>query len=249
MDAQEAKFYLAVLAVAIVTGIIILYFMLSFVRQHRRYVRLQKERIYAEIVTLERERRRIASDLHDDIGPMLSSIKLNITCLDTELPQDLEIISKAGSYIDETIGSLRTISNNLMPGTLLRKGLEEAIREFTGKMGGPAGLAILIEYAPGLSLGRDREVNLFRIIQEIVHNTIKHARATRLDIHVYAENEQLILATRDNGQGFEGGMYSRKGAGLGLKNLESRTEIMGGRVLMHSVPGKGTQFYFEIPLE
>src|SRR5438874_6765990 len=131
MTTQEKDFFNAVLLVVFFTSIVIVYFILSLIRYHRRYIRLQKERIFAEITIQENERKRIATDLHDSLGPLLSAVKLNINSIDIQQQEDQEVINKAGRYLDEIIGSMRQISYNLLPNTLERKGLAEAVREFT----------------------------------------------------------------------------------------------------------------------
>src|SRR5215213_8150211 len=122
--------FTSTLIFGLLIAIIIVYFIISIVRYHRRYIRLQRERIFAEITIQENERKRIATDLHDSLGPLLSAVKLNINSIDIQQQEDQEVINKAGRYLDEIIGSMRQISHNLLPNTLERKGLAEAVREF-----------------------------------------------------------------------------------------------------------------------
>src|SRR6201994_4168331 len=118
------------LFVSLVVAIIIVYFFVSIIRYHRRYMKLQREKIFAEITIRENERKRIAGDLHDSLGPLLSAVKLNISSVDIETPADREVLEKTAGYLDEIIGSMRRISHDLLPNTLERKGLIEAVREF-----------------------------------------------------------------------------------------------------------------------
>jgi signal transduction histidine kinase len=97
-------------------------------------------------------------------------------------------------------------------------------------------------------LNQHKEVNIYRIIQEILHNTIKHAQASLLIIKIVAEGDRLLLMTADNGQGFDYFSKVKDNPGLGLRNLQSRTEVMGGEFTCQSEPGKGTSFTIEIPL-
>ena len=109
-------------------GIIITFFIVTMLRYHRRYVKLQKERVMNEIAMLENERKRMAYDLHDSLGPILSSVKLNINSIEASQPEDQAVISKASAHIDEVIRNMRAISYNLLPITLERKGFFEALR-------------------------------------------------------------------------------------------------------------------------
>ena len=99
-------------------------------------MRLQREKIFAEITIRENERKRIAGDLHDSLGPLLSAVKLNISSVDIETAADREILDKTAGYLDEIIGSMRRISHDLLPNTLERKGLIEAVREFIQQVKG-----------------------------------------------------------------------------------------------------------------
>src|SRR5687768_12869178 len=115
MVEQEETFYYTVVVLALMLGLIIAYFIITIIRYHRRYIKLQKERIFAEITMQENERKRIATDLHDSLGPLLSAVKLNINSIEMQHPEDEEVIARSGKYLDEIIGSMRQISYNLLP--------------------------------------------------------------------------------------------------------------------------------------
>jgi signal transduction histidine kinase len=104
------------------------------IRQQRITQKLNREKIEAEILTLEKERQRVASDLHDDLGPVLSAIKFKINSVESKSEEDAELIRKASDYVDETIQRIRQIAFNLMPNTLTRKGLVAATEELIGKV-------------------------------------------------------------------------------------------------------------------
>jgi two-component system, NarL family, sensor kinase len=247
MDTQEKELYQSLLIVVGVVGIILLYFIITIIRYQRRSLKLHKEKIQAEIDTLEKERRRIASDLHDELGPLLSAVKLQINNLNTTDPDDAEMISKSSTHLDSIIRKLREISNNLMPNTLVRKGLQKAITEFIDNNRNAYGLEIRFICEQDLHLNQQKEVNIYRIIQEILHNTIKHAQASLLIIKIVTEGDRLLLMTADNGKGFDYFAKGKDNPGLGLRNLQSRTEVMGGELTCQSEPGKGTSYTIEIP--
>src|ERR1700744_80213 len=131
---MEAKVLNITLYVALIIAIIIIYFFVSIIRYHRRYMKLQREKIFAEITIRENERKRIANDLHDSLGPLLSAVKLNISSVDVVNDDDQQLLDKTGGYLDEIIGSMRRISHDLLPSTLERKGLLEAVREFIAQV-------------------------------------------------------------------------------------------------------------------
>ncbi|HSC53866.1 MAG TPA: sensor histidine kinase [Phnomibacter sp.] len=208
---------------------------------------LSKAKINAEITTLENERRRIASDLHDDVGPMLSAIKIQINHLEGQDDAERKLIGKSSKYIDDIIQKMREISNDLLPNVLVRKGLSAAVEDFLGKM--KTNDLTFQFYCPNNErVDTKIEVNVYRLVQEIVHNTVKHSGATVLKIELDIVPGMLKLTTNDNGTGFDyKEMVSKKG-GLGLLNLQSRTEMMGGDFDFDSEKGRGTNYLFEIPL-
>src|SRR5581483_1143389 len=187
MDTTEKELYNSLLIVVGVVGIILVYFIITIIRYQRRSLRLHKEKIRAEIDTLEKERRRIASDLHDELGPLLSAVKLQINSLNTTDPSDEDLIAKSSTHLDSIIRKLREISNNLMPNTLVRKGMQRAITEFIENSRQTYGLEIRFICEQDLHLNQHKEVNIYRIIQEILHNTVKHAQASLLIIKIVTE--------------------------------------------------------------
>jgi len=239
--------YITVLC-SIFIAIILIYFFVSIVRYHRRYLKLQKERTNAEITIQENERKRIANDLHDSIGPMLSAVKMNINCIDTHTPEDEKVIQKSGGYIDEIITNLRRISYNLLPNTLERKGFIEALTEYVDNMKDKAPLDIQLNVLDTVEIPADRSVHIFRILQEIIHNTVKHSRASTLTIQITRKNNFLQVTTKDDGVGFDTQVVRNESSGLGLKSINSRADMLDGRLDMESASGKGTMYVLKIPV-
>src|SRR5579863_8345395 len=245
---MENRILYITLLVSLIIAIIIVYFFVSIIRYHRRYMRLQREKIFAEITIRENERKRIAGDLHDSLGPLLSAVKLNISSVDVGDAADREILEKTGGYLDEIIGSMRRISHDLLPSTLERKGLLEAIREFLLQVKNKQSVNIQLYVVKEISVPKEKEIHIFRMIQEIVHNTIKHAQAHNLQIGLSEENGHLLCLTKDDGLGFDKEKVLSGSHGLGLRSLESRCEILNGVLTLDSVPGAGTNYFIKIPL-
>lgn len=246
MDEKEKSFYTAILIVCAVVGVIITYFIISIIRQQRRTVRLYKQSLLTEIATLEAERSRMAADLHDEIGPMLSSIKLRIGSLDVSR-EDEDEVEKTYVQIDNLIKRMREISFDLMPTSLTRKGFAAALSEFIENNSKNRVLKINFQYVD-LRLTQSQSINLYRIVQEIIHNTIKHAEASELIIELRQEHGSIILATRDNGKGFSYDEKSNEAKGQGLQNLLRRAEMVNGKMFFESKKEKGTTYIFEIPI-
>ena len=245
---MEAKVLNITLFVSLVIAIIIVYFFVSIIRYHRRYMKLQREKIYAEITIRENERKRIAGDLHDSLGPLLSAVKLNISSVDVDSAADREVLEKTGGYLDEIIGSMRRISHDLLPSTLERKGLLEAIREFLLQIKNKQSVNIQLFVVKEITVPKEKEIHIFRMVQEIVHNTIKHAQARNLQIGFSEEGGHLLCLTKDDGRGFDKEKVLASSLGLGLRSLESRCEILNGVLTLDSAPGGGTNYFIKIPV-
>lgn len=226
-------------------AIIITFFIITMLRHHRRYVKLQKERMLNEIAILENERKRMAYDLHDGLGPMLSAIKLNINSIETNTDEDKAIIQKASNHIDDAIKNMRSISYNLLPVTLERKGLFEALREFIEYSSAKSNLPIQLFLKHQVEVPKEKEIHIFRILQEIIHNSIKHAQAKNLYIGFGYEEERIVIFAKDDGIGFDVAKIKETSGGLGLKSIESRADILNCLVLIESSQGKGTTWFFK----
>jgi two-component system NarL family sensor kinase len=245
MDAQETGVYTAAVITTVVIGGNILYFIISSIRRQKRNLRLQKQNILAEISAIEKDRSRIAYDIHDELGPVLSSVKLMVNTFELKDTDDKLQVEKINDNIDRALTRIREISYNLMPAVLLRAGLITALKEYVNNFSS-LGLRIYLDAPDTLTLSESKSINIFRIVQEITHNTIKHAKASSLEIDFIIEKNKLIILLKDDGIGFEQKEIAKQ-AGLGLKSLQSRTQLMNGRMYCESKKGNGTEFIFEIP--
>lgn len=246
---MEHNIYNITLLIGCLLAAVLLFFIISIIRYHRHYVNLQKQRMHAEIMMQENERKRIATDLHDSLGPLLSSVKLQINSLDSADSTDQQIIYKAGRHLDEIIANLREISHNLLPNTLQRKGLSEAIREFSNNNTKRNGTKIDFYQFQQISIEPEKEIHVFRMMQEIIHNTLKHAQAKNLQIGLGKENNEIIILSKDDGVGFDAEKMRKSSTGLGLKSIESRIEILNGTFILKSSPGGGTSYFIKIPVK
>lgn len=246
MDAEEARIYVAIIITVFLLAVIIFYFALTVVRQQRRNLELQKANAFAEITAMEKERARIATDLHDDFGPVLSVIKFRVDNAKPSNPEEQAELATASQQLDGMVRRIREVANNLMPSALIRKGLTGAVKEFTDNVTSGTPLQITFQSDPSLIVDEDKSINVYRIIQELVHNTLKHASATRQEIIFERYKEGLRIICRDNGKGFE--FKPQQSSGIGLRSIQNRTEIMGGTLTVDSKVDKGSAFLFEIPL-
>lgn len=247
MDAHQTSVYAFVAISSIILGTIILYFIASIIHHHRRTHALYKRSLEAEITTLEKERSRMAADLHDELGPVLSAIKYKIGSLDTLSQDDEETVEDVNKYIDTLVRRMREISNDLMPNILIHKGVVFALHDFIDNISEPGSLQIHFAHQDIPELSESQSIHIYRIVLEIIHNTIKHAGASDLKIEFKKLNGALLLQSKDNGQGFEYNIASRKIKRLGLRNIAARAGMLAASLLIETSPGKGTAFIIKIP--
>ena len=215
---------------------------------------LMKQRDLAAKAVLEaeeKERIRIASDLHDGVGQMMSAARMNLSAIESNLnftsQEQKNAYDRVIALVDESCREVRAVSHNMMPNALLKAGLAKAVREFLDKIDGRIIKVNL--YSEGLDKQIDTNVEtvLYRVIQECVNNVMKHAKASYLDISLIKDNEGISATIEDNGNGFDTTDQS-KFNGIGLKNVETRISYLKGTVEWSSQLGKGTLVAIHVPL-
>lgn len=212
----------------------------------------QDEATKAILHAEEEERARIARDLHDGVGQLMSAAKMNLSAFihQTEAEANLThsaSLQKVLHLVDDSCKEIRSVSHNMMPNALLKNSLAAAVREFVDKLDY---LALEVHlYTEGLDKRIDSNIEtvFYRIIQECVQNVIKHSGANRLDISIIKDNEGITATIEDNGKGFvtEQAMAAD---GVGLKNISSRIQYLKGTVDFDTYPGKGTLVAIFIPI-
>ncbi|MCL1674930.1 ATP-binding protein [Elizabethkingia meningoseptica] len=216
---------------------------------------LEKEKQNSKISTLtallegqEQERGRLARDLHDGLGGLLSGTKLQLSYLDPHQSENIEAgISKSINQIDGAVEELRRVAHNLMPDLLMKYGLEVAIQEFASRMSNNA-LNIHTEFISySNSISEEKQLLLYRIIQELVNNVIKHAKASEIIIQISEAENVLNLTVEDDGKGFDRkSLDVRKTAGF--HNIESRVQFLKGTMNITSELNIGTSIELQIPI-
>lgn len=204
--------------------------------------RQQEEILRNTITAQEKERKRIAQDLHDEVGAMLSVVKLNVGRIEkkSEEPVAKELAAETKTYLDEVITQVRRISRSLLPPSLEKLGLYFALEELANWVNKADQLKITCwKSGEQFRFDNKKELAIFRIVQELLNNAIKHAEASTIMVNArFSPGKNLMISITDNGKGFN--LKDKMNTGLGLKNLESRTQMMNAKIKMKSTPGKGT---------
>ena len=195
-------------------------------------VRHQLDLFQSSIDAMEDERRRVSRDLHDEIGAALSVLRLQVGQMNIDKdfnPENTQnLILGSKQLIDNTIESVRRISNDMLPIGLEEFGLKYAIEILCDKVESVSQLVINLNFNRLERMDNRLELSLYRILQELLNNTLKHANATEVDINFTPDNQQLTVKYRDDGQGFDLEKLSKRG--LGLKNIESRVSMIHGKL-------------------
>jgi two-component system NarL family sensor kinase len=224
--------------------ILAVFFIILVIIYQKRIAEKQLGIFKAILETQEHERSRIARDLHDEMGPLLSAIKLNLN-----VPRDAAGIRQeftdslivSRKMLDEAITQIRSVSHDLMPNTLNRYGLSAAIEELAGRFNrsGKVNIDFAHSNYPG-DIKKFSELNIYRTIQEVVNNAIRHGQSSQINIFMDGDEQRLNIRIKDNGTGFDKDRVLTNG-GIGLKNIESRIKLLEGKYMLESAAGKGTQ--------
>lgn len=226
---------MAVVTAGSILLFILLYLMGNMASYQRKKNNISHAAVCNKLHELERNSAKIAMDLHDDIGNAITAVRIHVD----SLPQTNELVT-VSSLLGEIVEKVRGITAELLPEMVERVGLLEAVQNLFSSVP-------IRGYVRGthIKMAKEKEVQLFRIVQELLGNTLKHAQATEINIVYEQVQNSAVLSYRDNGIGFNRNM---KTEGLGLRNIEIRSYLVQACVYLHTAPGKGTSWRFEIPL-
>lgn len=198
------------------------------------------------------ERKRLATELHDTIGSMLSATKYSFKAMEKSMEKMMEEnksqYRKINSMLDETMDSVRKISHDMAAGIFTEKGLEGALSDLCQTFEQPGKMSIHLNvYGFDVPLEYNIEINLYRIVQELLSNIIKHANAREITIQLLKSTENINLTVEDDGRGFDP-EEAKKKKGLGLSNIELRVKKLSGKWNIDSGKGKGSTIIIDIPI-
>ncbi|NTV82951.1 MAG: tetratricopeptide repeat protein [Bacteroidales bacterium] len=197
----------------------------------------------------EEERKRIATELHDGLGVLLSATKMQFSTIMDKSPENKALIEKASRMLEQASGDVRKISHNMMPGLLTKLGFYEAVEDLFEQIDENTALNAICRITGDHDerLPENKEIMLYRIVQELTNNTLKHAEAKNIKLDISIVPNSLEMAYTDDGKGFD---YNSKieNDSLGLKSIQSRVNFLNGFLSVDSKPGQGVRYTFEIPV-
>jgi len=250
--AKRNTLIIAISSIALLAGLI------SYLL-YNRYKLKQKNLLEAEVFKQQeiaaqalfdgeqQERVRIARDLHDSIGQMLSVVKMNISSMD-ELQDESSLASNTASLVDKTIAEVRHISHNLIPEEL-NFGLFNALESLCDKISKSKKTLATLHVPDSVKhyvFEKQNELGIYRIVQEVLNNMVKHAEASAININVLHKEKQLVIQIKDDGKGFNADSI-HEGRGLGWKNIQARVKMLNGKLEITSEKLTGTEIEISIP--
>jgi signal transduction histidine kinase len=198
----------------------------------------------------ERERNRISGELHDRLGSLLSTVKLHFSSLEATLDKDeeeKESFTYALNLLDSSVEEVRQISRNLTKGVLTQFGLKGAVENLKNAINSAGKIQVkFITAGPEKHFSAEIEIELFRVIQELITNSIKHSHSNDIFVQIITDNESQSITVEDHGVGFD--MKNIVSNGIGLQNLRNRIEKIGGNIHIDSAPGKGTSIMIDLAI-
>jgi len=263
LDLQRQKSQLnATLFTGIVIVVLALFLLLYFRQLSRKNKIITKQKIQqleeekkllaARLLVegQEEERKRIARELHDGLGVLLSATKMQFTTIKNRSPENKPLIERATQLLEQASSDVRKISHNMMPGLLTKLGLYEAAADLIERINETENINARFRISGDKSrLPENKEIMLYRIVQELVNNTLKHARAGKIELTIETSPGTLLMHYMDNGVGFEVQKHLDSETGsFGLKSLQSRVGFLNGQMDIESEPGKGVKYRIRVPL-
>lgn len=258
---KQRKLYLFIflgISLILILVVLAIYYRLYISRQKRQIAEqriLQFEQETKLIATKsllegeEAERSRLAGDLHDGLGGLLSGIKLKLSYMKENAVithENLVHFNHALDLLDTSIAEMRRVAHNLMPETLMHYGLRTALSHFV-KQVEPEGIPIIrfSTFGDDLRYSKEIEITIYRISQELVTNALKHAHARQIDIQLFSEPNRICVQINDNGIGFDVEKLDSSKTGKGLQNIRDRVTAFNGRFEIFSQQGTGTESMIE----
>ncbi len=260
--AKNNRLNMLLLGLAIALLSISILFLMNYYKNQKKINLQNEENLKQELLTAENqkklaisdalitgeeaERKRLARDLHDGLGSMLSSLKIHINKLSDENIENSNI-EKIENQLDNSIKELRQIAQNLMPESLLKLGLETALRDLCIKLSDEKTAVEFQFYANANEISESKQIIIYRIVQELLNNAFKYANAPEILVSINQNENILYLTLEDNGKGFETKNDSNFN-GMGLKNIKNRVDFLKGKLEIESEINKGSVFNIELKI-
>lgn len=216
-----------------------------------RYIKQNEKKVLNAVIDAEEKQRvRFASELHDGLGPLLTTIKLYLQWILTpDIKADKKVLhSKAEETFEQALNIMQEISNNLSPHILQNFGLEKAILAFIERLQLVCPVKFDLKWAPVIRISHRKEMAIYRILTECINNTVKHSEAKNASINFNISGNAMQINYCDDGKGFDSDKVLSQSKSNGFYNIQTRLKSVGGTMNIESKPGLGVKIMFNIPI-
>jgi len=249
MGAEENGIYFTFVAGLSIIAIFLVAYGISIARNLKRRHLRYREFALRDAQVIESERKRISEDLHDDFGSTLASLKLGLDSIREVYPNNA-LIERIIQRLEQSTSKLSSISNNLLPKSVERHGLATGIAMLVDELNDSDVMRIqYVKEIDDSDFDKSTSIIIYRVVQEMLTNTIKHAGASVVKISLIDSDNTIQLQYADNGKGFSVGEITNRETKNGLRNICSRLEILGAIYELNTVPGEGVHYKINIPLK
>jgi signal transduction histidine kinase len=248
---KETNIIYLILTASIIFSLILFWYLISIRKFHAKNISLFEQKLNAELFGKEEERKRISKDLHDELGANLSAVKLFIQSIKSTDPNQINYIKKADNILQETLNSIHQITNDLFPAQIDRNGLKASLIDLINKINSSDILYIELLSVPDnidVYFPQSHKIHIYRVIKEIVQNTLKHSKSKYLLIRFDISENEITIRTEDRGIGFNKSSIEIKQIGNGLINIINRIEAINGIVYYETAPQNGLKYNIKIPI-
>ena len=221
-----------------------------------RAKKAEQHMLDAILEATEAQRRKLSKEIHDGIGPLISTIKLNLDALQLEIKGEnaraLQMIESMSELLKTMSNDIRSISHNLMPNVLVDFGLVAALDNLCQRVNSSGKVQANFYHSDIRErIGRKMALGLYRISQELINNAVKYAGASTINVQLIRHSNSIVLMVEDDGVGFSPHQPHQSPAmdkGIGLKNIQTRVRSLGGSFILESQPGQGVLATIEVPM-
>ena len=247
MYLENSQIFLFLIFACGLVFIIVILFLYSKAQQYQLYYNLQQSSERERIKQIERERNLVAVELHDNICMQLLTVGMDLDSIEPDRMEHHSLLSKTKKHVSGIINDLRRMSYDLLPVGVGLKGPLYAFEDFVLNRLGNTTMEIEVTPADCRGLSESQSLHLYRMLQEMLQNALKHSKADQFVVQADRDGDKLVIQVWDNGIGFE--PESRKnGTGVGLYNLATRAEMIGATLITRSAQGKGTRYEIRLDI-
>ncbi len=246
---EQPSLYTLILFSIPLLGVFLLLFICVIYYYHKKNKTLLHQLITTEITAAEKERKRIAADLHDDFGQLLSVIRLQVSSINPASHTDRQLIKEAATHIDDVLKRMRIMSEAIVPNQLLAAGFSWGVEELVATFNKLGNIKVYWELSGTLLESEpDHWLHHYRIIQEILNNALKHSNAKNVWINASVDDKYFLLSITDDGIGFDKDAVTQAATGSGLRNIYNRVALLRGQIIIDTLPQQGVRYQIKTPL-